>query len=94
MELKLVKKVKAEDAKVIIEIDINSSKVTAILEYTCGNCFGHGCGKHGSLKSNPDCFNGAIEKSIDLLELEETFDKDIANKIKTALQLVFDKNIK
>lgn len=52
MELKLVKKVKAEDAKVIIEIDINSSKVTAILEYTCGNCFGHGCGKHGSLKSN------------------------------------------
>ena len=87
MELTIVKKEKAENARITIEIDPDTQHTTMQLSYTCPGCGGHGCNVHR--QNNYECEGGTVTKKLDPEHLDQIFDGGTLMKVKAAIQNLY-----
>lgn len=85
MELTEIKKVKAENARIVIHIDPDTQATSMWLSYRCPACAGHGCRYSG----NTECKNGEAVKKLDPEHLDQVFDGRQLMKIKAAVQNLY-----
>jgi hypothetical protein len=89
MKLRSIKEVTADNPLITIQINPDNQKTSMVLSYTCPDCAGYGCGRHGSPRANPDCSGGTVEMKLDPAKIDQIFDSGQAMRIKAALENLY-----
>lgn len=87
MELTVVKKVKAEGARIHISFDPESPTIVMTLEYTCPKCAGWGCNKHS--QNNDECKGGQVQQKLNPESLDQIFNDSQLLQIKATIQNLY-----
>lgn len=87
--MRIVKEVQVDNPRIEIQIDPNNQKTSMALNYTCPDCAGWGCGRHGGPKTNRDCNGGTVHIVLDPSKLDQTFEGGQLMKIKAAIQNLY-----
>ena len=89
MELTIVKKVKADGARITVIINPENKDTHMRLSYTCPECAGHGCNTHRH--NNNECSGGTVNKTLEPDNLDATFTNDQLLMIKAAFTELHNK---
>ena len=89
MELTIVKKVKADGARITYVIRPDSGETLFTLSYTCPDCAGYGCNNHGNV-NNRECSGGTVHKDLDPSTLNIVFSPVQVLTIKSAITSLYE----
>jgi predicted nucleic acid binding AN1-type Zn finger protein len=87
MKIKSIKEITVDNVGVTIHINPGNQDTSVVLTYTCPDCAGWGCRRHGSTSGgNPDCHGGTVKTKLNPSKIDQQLDGETAMKIKAAVQ--------